>query len=171
MNVSTSSSNIWQVKRMTLITPSKAKFCLLLYYTLAGFNWIGLFTSRSTCQWETGCRCLQRDSRWLHNRYYVLKSVFRSSLAGCLAFWRPAGPASQACRPGVAGKSVSHHHHHSAWQRTERWGVYGDTEMTEVDWAKGNIYWETPGQIELILSYNENTHSIFPTSWFPRKFS
>jgi len=37
----------------------------------------------------------------------------------------------------VAGKSVSHHHHHSAWQRTELWRVYGHTGMTDMDWATG----------------------------------
>jgi hypothetical protein len=36
---------------------------------------------------------------------------------------------------GVAGKSVSHYHRHSAWQRTERRRVYGDIEMMETDWA------------------------------------
>src|SRR5882757_3645055 len=29
------------------------------------------------------------------------------------------------------------HHRHSAWQRTERRRVYGDTGMTERDWATG----------------------------------
>jgi hypothetical protein len=37
----------------------------------------------------------------------------------------------------VAGKSVSHHHRHSAWQRTELRRVYGDTGMMETDWATG----------------------------------
>jgi len=39
--------------------------------------------------------------------------------------------------PSVAGKSVSHHHRHSAWQRTELRRVNGDTGMTEMDWATG----------------------------------
>jgi len=26
-------------------------------------------------------------------------------------------------------------HHHSAWEETERWRVYGDTGMMEMDWA------------------------------------
>jgi len=34
-------------------------------------------------------------------------------------------------RTGVAGKSVSHHHRHSDWQRTEPRRVYGDKGMTE----------------------------------------
>jgi len=37
----------------------------------------------------------------------------------------------------VAGKSVSHHHRHSDWQRTEVRQVYGDTGMIETDWAMG----------------------------------
>jgi hypothetical protein len=37
----------------------------------------------------------------------------------------------------VAGKSVSHHHRHSGWQRTELRRVYGDTGMMETDWATG----------------------------------
>ena len=57
---------------------------------------------------------------------------------------KPAGPAGKACRPGVAGKSVSHHHRHSAWHRTERWRVYGDTGITEVDWAMGSIHLRDP---------------------------
>jgi len=40
---------------------------------------------------------------------------------------------------GVAGKSVSHHHRHSAWQRTERRRVYGDTGMMETDWATAGV--------------------------------
>ena len=37
----------------------------------------------------------------------------------------------------VVGKSVSHHHRHSAWQRTELRRVYGDTGMMETDCATG----------------------------------
>jgi hypothetical protein len=37
----------------------------------------------------------------------------------------------------VVGKSVSHHHRHSAWQRTELQQVLGDTWMMETDWATG----------------------------------
>jgi len=39
--------------------------------------------------------------------------------------------------PCVAGKSVFCHYRHTAWQRTERRWVYGDTGMTEMDWATG----------------------------------
>jgi len=41
----------------------------------------------------------------------------------------------------VAGKSVSHHHRLSAWQKTERRQVYGDTGMMEMemDWAKAGL--------------------------------
>jgi len=67
---------------------------------------------------------------------------------------KPAGLAGKTCRPGVAGKSVSHHHSHSAWQRTERWRVYGDTGMTEVDWATGSIYLR---EIDIISSYYHTT--------------
>jgi len=35
----------------------------------------------------------------------------------------------------VAGRSISHHHHRSTWQRTELQRVYGDTRMMETDWA------------------------------------
>jgi hypothetical protein len=37
----------------------------------------------------------------------------------------------------VAGKSVSYHHFHSAWQRTELHPIYRDTGMTVMDWAMG----------------------------------
>jgi hypothetical protein len=37
----------------------------------------------------------------------------------------------------VPGKSMSHHHRHSAWQRTELWQEYGDTGMMETDRATG----------------------------------
>jgi len=35
----------------------------------------------------------------------------------------------------VVGKSVFHHHRHSAWQRTEPQRVYGDTGITEMGQA------------------------------------
>jgi len=37
----------------------------------------------------------------------------------------------------VAGKSVSHHHPQSTWQRTELRQVYGDTGVMETDWETG----------------------------------
>jgi hypothetical protein len=37
----------------------------------------------------------------------------------------------------VAGKSVSHHHRHSAWQRTELRLGYGDTGMMQTGWPTG----------------------------------
>jgi len=39
----------------------------------------------------------------------------------------------------VVGKSVSHHHRHSAWQRTEQWRVYRDTGMMEMDRATAAV--------------------------------
>jgi len=49
------------------------------------------------------------------------------------------------CLVGVVGKSVSHHHNCSAWQRTEwRW-VYGDSGVTEIDGVAGSIYSTDPG--------------------------
>jgi len=43
--------------------------------------------------------------------------------------------------------------------------VYGDTVVTEVDWATGSIYSGDPwvDWHHLIVAYNEYTHSIFPT--------
>jgi len=38
---------------------------------------------------------------------------------------------------GVAGISISHHHHHSAWQKTELHRVYRDRRMTMMDWVMG----------------------------------
>ena len=35
----------------------------------------------------------------------------------------------------VAGKCVSHHHHHLVWERTERRRVYRDTGLADIDWA------------------------------------
>ena len=37
----------------------------------------------------------------------------------------------------VEGKSVSYHHRHSAWQRTELRWVYGNTQMMVMDWVTG----------------------------------
>jgi len=80
----------------------------------------------------------------------------------------------------VAGKSVSHHHPHSAWQRNEQWQVWADTGMMETDWAIGvyavsgvrEIDWAT-GRIysgdsgvdshHIILSYTELHTLSFPT--------
>jgi len=81
---------------------------------------------------------------------------------------RPGRPPGflAACRPGVAGKSVSHYHRHSAWQRTERWRVYGDTGMTEVDWAIGSIYLRDPRVDRhhlILLLHNEIHNPSFPT--------
>jgi hypothetical protein len=73
----------------------------------------------------------------------------------------------------VAGKSVSHHHPHSAWQSTERWRVYGETEMTEVDWAPESIYLRDPGVNRrhlILLSYNEIHNLSFPTFDLTRSF-
>ena len=42
----------------------------------------------------------------------------------------------------VAVKSISHHHHQSTWQGTELRLVYGNTRMTETDWARG-VYRDT----------------------------
>jgi len=42
----------------------------------------------------------------------------------------------------MAGKSISHHHCKSAWQRTELQRVYAGTGMTETDWETG-VYWDT----------------------------
>ena len=42
-----------------------------------------------------------------------------------------------AFQPVVAGNPFSHYHRNSAWQRAELRRVYGDTGMTEMDWATG----------------------------------
>ena len=39
----------------------------------------------------------------------------------------------------VAGISVSHHHCPSAWRRTERRRVYGDSGMMDTDWAMAGV--------------------------------
>jgi hypothetical protein len=54
------------------------------------------------------------------------------------AIWKRRGVRRTKGQGGVvAGKSVSHHHCHSAWQKTELQLVYGDTGMMETDWAMG----------------------------------
>jgi len=66
-----------------------------------------------------------------------------------------------------SGKSVSHHHHHSPLQRTERQQMYRHTGMTKMDWvtgvtemdeATGSIYLGDPrvDRFYIILSYNES---------------
>jgi hypothetical protein len=47
----------------------------------------------------------------------------------------------------VAGKTVSHHHRHSASQKTELQRVYGDTGMTEMYWGTGAV--GDPGVTEM----------------------
>jgi hypothetical protein len=94
---------------------------------------------------------------------------------------------STGCNGGVAGKSVSHHHRQSAWQRTDLRRGYGDSGMMETDWATGaygdtgvaemdgvtgGIYSGDPGVDSLhrimhhLVSYHliiqRITHSIFP---------
>ena len=80
----------------------------------------------------------------------------------------------------VARKSVSHHHRHSAWQRTELRRVYGDTGMTEMDWATGadgdtgvtemegatgSIYLGDPGvdrlSSHLVSSYHTTNYTLY----------
>jgi hypothetical protein len=66
----------------------------------------------------------------------------------------------------VVGQYVSRYHRHLAGQRTERWQVYRDAEMTEVDWATGSIYLRDPGidRLHLILlSFKEIHNPSFPT--------
>jgi len=52
----------------------------------------------------------------------------------------------------VTGKSVCHHHRHSAWHRTARGWVYRDTRVTEMDGATGSIYSGDPGVDRLHLT-------------------
>jgi len=69
----------------------------------------------------------------------------------------------------VVAISVSHHQCHPAGQRTQRWLVYGDTEIfdmewvtggnsdpavTEIDWATGGTYSSDPGVESLISSHH-----------------
>ena len=74
----------------------------------------------------------------------------------------------------VAGKSVSHHHRHSTWQRTELQRVYADTGMMETDWATlaygdtgvpemdgvmGSIYLGDPGVDSFLCIISSHTIS------------
>jgi hypothetical protein len=76
----------------------------------------------------------------------------------------------------VVGASISHHHRHSAWKRTEPREVYGDTWMTKMDWAMGadgdtaltemdratcSIYLGHPG-VDRISSHSVSHHLISP---------
>ena len=78
----------------------------------------------------------------------------------------------------MAGKSVSHHHRHSAWQReagggrteiqgyrrwTERRRVYGDTGVTEMDRATGSIYSGDCGveRHHLIPSHHTTKYTLY----------
>ena len=107
-----------------------------------------------------------------------------------LGAWSPQLSKSLDGACGVAGKSVSHHHRHSAWQRTEPRRVCGDTGMTEMGWATaaygdagvtemgcatGSIFLGDPGVDRLpshLVSYisshltssyhTRTTHSIIP---------
>jgi hypothetical protein len=48
----------------------------------------------------------------------------------------------QMCCAGhdsVARKSISHHLHHLAWQRTERQWVEGDTGLMDMAWAMAGV--------------------------------
>ena len=87
----------------------------------------------------------------------------------------------------MAGKSVSHHHCHSAWQRTELRWVYGDTVMTEMGCvtaayrdagvtemgcATGSMYLGDPrvDRSDIILSYNKLDTTSFESFDHTRSF-
>jgi len=76
---------------------------------------------------------------------------------------------------GVAGKSFSHHHRHSAWQRAELHRVYGQTGMTGMEWVTGadgdtgvtemdgatwSIYSQHPGVDSLSSHFRPSYHSM-----------
>jgi len=73
LNRSTSGSNIWIVKWMTLISPSKAEFLLFLYYTSAGLHPIRSCDFSSAYRLETRYRFIQSGARWPSNGYWILK--------------------------------------------------------------------------------------------------
>jgi len=71
LNLVTSGSN---EQRVTTITPSKALFRLLLYYTLTGLCWIKSSKFTSPCPPEKLYPPFLNGARRLNNGYYVLKS-------------------------------------------------------------------------------------------------
>jgi len=67
--------------------------------------------------------------------YFASKVALEEAEIGSMD---PSIPRDNNCTDDdAAGKSVSHNHRHSAWQRTELRRVYGDTGMMEKDWAMG----------------------------------
>ena len=70
LNLITSMFNIWKV---TSITPSKAEFRLLLNYSLVGLHWIRSSNVSSTGPRETQCRFFLTGAIRLNNGYYIVK--------------------------------------------------------------------------------------------------
>jgi len=92
---------------------------------------------------------------------------------------------SQAPGSAVAAKSLSHHYHNSACQRTAWWQVCGDTGTTEMGWATGayehavvtqmgcamgSIYSGDPGVDQYYLVIQWNTHSVIPNFYLTSSF-
>jgi hypothetical protein len=69
LNLITSGSNI---RKVTLIIPSKAEFLLFHYYTLAGLCRIRSSNFRNTCPPEKRYLPCLNSARRLSNEYYVL---------------------------------------------------------------------------------------------------
>jgi len=121
----------------------------------------------------SGCNCQHHG----HEASWDLVSVGALKIR-CRLWYQPT---SWFRPPAVAAKSVSHHHRHPAWQRTEQWQVCGDTGMMEMGWATGSIYPGDPGvdrlsshlvsqlASHLIISSHliiqRITHSIVPSIW------
>jgi len=94
-------------------------------------------------------------------------------------FWTDLEPnrpvfAVQTRTAGGLPGPISNTNCQSAWQRTERWWVYGDTGMTEMDWptgvtemvgVTGSIYSGDHGvdRSHIILSYDESHTPSFPS--------
>jgi len=70
LNHITCGSNI---RKVASITPSKAMFLLLLYYTLARLHRIRSSNFRTACPPEKWYRPCLKGARKVNNRYYILK--------------------------------------------------------------------------------------------------
>ena len=102
------------------------------------------------------------------------RSVVASQFISILARSRPRSASLSSLDPGLQLHRQTCSITASMYTCKQQRRLYGDTGVTEVEWASGSIYSGHPRvhRHHPILSYNNNTHSICPNFWshslFPR---
>ena len=126
------------------------------------WQWSGRWRTHRLC-WKNG------RNRWGLGR--CISRVLEYSDQWCRGkmLFSPPPLHWQGEASGVGGKEIQ------GWRRLTEWweGVWRYCD-NRGGLGYGEYIFESPQgpvHIELILSYNENTHSIIPSSWFPLKLS